>query len=541
MPILHRDFETRSTLDLKRVGGWRYAADASTAVWCVAYAIDGAPTELWLPGQPVPEVFTEAARNPDWLVGAHNDAFERLIERFILAPRFGWPLVPIERHRCTMAMALACALPAKLERVAEALSLPLGKDAEGARLMKRMARPRKPRRGEDPNGVYWLDDPDKLARLGQYCIRDVDVERDLYHRLPPLSDAEHALWVLDAAINARGFHTDGPLLQAASHIAEAADQALQAELAEITSGVLTSTNQTKALQDWLAEHGCEVSDIQKGTLSHALRRKGLDPAVRRVIELRREAAHAAANKIDTVRAWRNPDGRVRGTLQFHGAGPGRWTGRGPQPQNFKRDSDDLDGKIAAVATGDLAQVAARYSPLQAVGDIARAMICAAPGHRFLIGDFSGVESRVTAWVTGQQSKLDQWAAFDVSNDPLSEPYYLIGRALGLPEESAREKGKIADLAFGYQGGPGAWDNFASEDDVSTTEQKQQYKRKWRGMHPHTVAFWREIDRAALMAVRNPGRSFTVNRLQVVYDGSSFLTITLPSGRALRYPFPTIKP
>jgi DNA polymerase len=207
--------------------------------------------------------------------------------------------------------------------------------------MRMMAKPRKPRSGEDPSGVYWHDDPEKIARLSNYCIRDTDAEREVYHHLPPLTEAEQALWVLDAIINARGFYTDGPLLEAASQIATAADQAIQDELARITDGALTSTSQVEALQAWLADHGCEVKDIKKGTLSHALRRKDLDPAVRRVIELRREAAHAAASKIDTLLAWRNADGRVRGTLQFHGAGPGRWTGRGPQPQNFKRDSDDL--------------------------------------------------------------------------------------------------------------------------------------------------------------------------------------------------------
>ena len=139
MPLLHRDIETRSILDLTRVGGWRYATDPTTGVWCLAFAIDHQPAQLWTPDQPIPEAFIEAARNPAWLVIAHNDAFERLIEEHILAPRFGWPLVPIERHRCTMAMALACALPGKLEKVADALELEHRKDAEGSRLMKQMA------------------------------------------------------------------------------------------------------------------------------------------------------------------------------------------------------------------------------------------------------------------------------------------------------------------------------------------------------------------------------------------------------------------
>jgi DNA polymerase bacteriophage-type len=443
--VLFWDIETRSTIDLPEVGGWRYAADPSTDVWCVCFAVDDGPVQTWVPGQPIPEEFFEAARNPDWIVVAHNSAFERVIEEHVLAPRYGWPIVPIERHRCTMAMSLAAALPGKLEKVAEVLNSPLRKDAEGARLMLKMARPRKPRADEDPAGIYWHDEPENQARLQQYCARDTEAERWLYQRLPPLSDAEQELWVLDAIINRRGFHTDGPLLEAGSTVAAAAGAAAQEEVARITNGALTSTNQVEALQAWLGEHGCEIKDVRKPTLKHALTRKGLDPVVRRVIELRLGTAHAAAAKIDALLAWRNTDGRVRGTLRFHGAGTGRWTGHGPQPQNFKRDSNGIDTKIAAVMAGG----AGLASPLEAVGDIARAMICAAPGHRFLIGDFSGIESRVTAWVSGQQSKLDQWSKFDRTGNHEDEPYYILGRQCGQPTETARPTGKTADLAFGY--------------------------------------------------------------------------------------------
>jgi RecA-family ATPase len=291
---------------------------------------------------------------------------------------------------------------------------------------------------------------------------------------------------------------------------------------------------------WLGERGCEVKNLRKPTLRHALRRKELDPIARRAIELRLGAAHAAAAKIDTLLAWRDTDGRVRGTLRFHGAGTGRWTGHGPQPQNFKRDSDGIEAKRIAIETGDLAHVAKLYpQPLEIVGDIARAMICAAPGHRLLIGDFSGIESRVLAWVSGQQSKLEQWAKFDRTEDPKDEPYYLLGRSCGRPEESARSIGKTADLAFGYMGGPGAWDRLAPEDDSSGDEDKSRYQQTWRILHPQTVKFWGSINRAAIQAVRKPGTTFTCPRLTVVYDGETFLRITLPSGRALCYPSPRL--
>ena len=328
--VLHRDIETRSTIDLTDVGAWRYAGEPTTGVWCVAYAVDDARARIWIPGQSIPEEFHVAARESDWLIVAHNDAFERAIEERILAPRYDWPIVPIERHRCTMAMALSSALPAALDSVAEVLELSVRKDAQGARLMRLMSRPRKPRAGEDPNGIYWHDDPEKLERLYAYCRNDTDVERKAYHRLPRLADSEEALWILDATINQRGFHADGALLEAASCIAAAAGQAVQDELIRITAGALTSTDQVKALLAWLAEHGCQVKNLRKPTLNHALRWKELDPVARRVIELRLGAAHAAAAKVDTLLAWQDADGRVRGTLRFHGAGTGRWTGHGPR-------------------------------------------------------------------------------------------------------------------------------------------------------------------------------------------------------------------
>ena len=125
--ILHRDIETRSTINLTDVGTWRYAGDPNTGVWVVAYAVNDAPAQIWIPGQPIPEEFHIAARDPDWLIVAHNDAFERAIEERILAPQYGWPIVPLERHRCTMAMALASALPAALGTVAEVLELSAGR------------------------------------------------------------------------------------------------------------------------------------------------------------------------------------------------------------------------------------------------------------------------------------------------------------------------------------------------------------------------------------------------------------------------------
>jgi DNA polymerase bacteriophage-type len=155
-----------------------YAVDPSTGVRCVAYAVDHDPVQLWIPGDPVPPEFLQAAVDPNWIVAAHNDAFETAIDEHVLAPQFGWPLIPLERHRCTMATALAAGLPARLSSCADALETANRKDDAGERLMHQMSKPRRPRQGEDPAGVYWFEDPERLQRLYDYCKQDVEVERE---------------------------------------------------------------------------------------------------------------------------------------------------------------------------------------------------------------------------------------------------------------------------------------------------------------------------------------------------------------------------
>jgi DNA polymerase bacteriophage-type len=213
--VLHRDVETRSQAILRTIGTHKYAVDPRTDVLCCAYAIDDEPVRLWTPGDAVPEAFVEAARNPAWIVCAHGDHFETAIEQHILGPRFGWPLIPVERHRCTQSLCLAHGLPARLSAAANALKLSNRKDAAGERLMHQMSKPRRAHKDENPDDVYWFDDEERLNRLFDYCRQDVEVERELYSRLPPLLASEQALWVLSTTINARGFCVDRSFAEAA--------------------------------------------------------------------------------------------------------------------------------------------------------------------------------------------------------------------------------------------------------------------------------------------------------------------------------------
>src|SRR5215472_5041099 len=238
--VLHRDYETRSHSILKTVGTYKYATDPSTEVLCCAYAVDDEPVQLWTPGNRVPAEFIEAATNPSWIVCAHGAHFEDAIERHVLHPRFNWPTFPIAKQHCTMAAALAAGLPARLGTVADALDLTNRKDRGGERLMHQLSKPRRARKGEDADQVHWFDDDDRLQRLYEYCRQDVEVERELYGRLPPLSASEQALWELSSRINLRGFCVDGAFAEAARTIAKAAAPEIDAEIAELTAGDVTS-------------------------------------------------------------------------------------------------------------------------------------------------------------------------------------------------------------------------------------------------------------------------------------------------------------
>jgi DNA polymerase len=321
MPVLHRDIETDSDLDLRESGAWRYAADPSTTIVCIAFAVDDGPVRLWLPGQPIPSEFYEAARNPDWLVCAHNDFFESAIEERILAPQLGWPLVPLARHRCTLSMTLAAALPGKLESVAKALALPQQKDKAGRYLLQKMRRGQKLTKEE-------------LEQLYAYCRQDIEVERALYKRLLPLSAAEQELWTLDRVINRRGFFIDRTLAAAACEIEQKERKTCQQKLAELTNGRVTSIHQVARIKNLLKEHGCETKSLDKDALKTL---QAPDDTVRSIIELRRDGAKAS--KLKALLAGLDADNRMRGTLQFSWC-RNRQMGRRPvSAAEFEKDRD----------------------------------------------------------------------------------------------------------------------------------------------------------------------------------------------------------
>jgi DNA polymerase len=542
--VLHRDYETRSRLVLKTVGAHRYAADLSTAVLCCAYAVDQDPVQLWCPGDSVPTEFIEAAQNPSWIAVAHNDAFEAAIEKEIMLPRYGWPVIPIERHRCTQAMCLALALPARLSTAADALELRNRKDAAGERLMHQMSKPRRPHKDEDPVQVYWFEDDDRLQRLYAYSRQDVEVERELYSLLPSLSPTEQAIWEISNKINVRGFCVDRAFAEAARKIAEQATPEIDLEIQEITGGDVTTINQVARLTAWLQNHGCTLRKLDKEAIQRQIGKDDLPAPVRRVLELRLGGAQAATKKINALLARAGADDRIRGGFRYHGTATGRWSGEGFQAQNLKRPVvDDLGAAIAAVATGDYQHVQSLYPrPLAVVGDCSRATICAAPGRVLIGADFSSIESRVLAWAAGEQWKLESYRRFDATHDPRDEPYcetacriFRVPSGTFSKDSSERNVGKTCDLAFGYAGGVNAFRKFS---DLFTDEEVKQFAKNWRAAHPNIKKLWYRLDRAAWTAVQQRGRVVRCGVVTFKCDGV-FLRLTLPSGRKLAYPQPRI--
>src|SRR5215471_3023390 len=220
------DCETKSTLDLPQFGSHNYAHDPSIDIWFVSFCIvtDGVPGPVltWQPGEPPPAEIIDLHTDPEGLIAAFPDAFERQIEQNILAPRYDWPIFPIERRRCLQASALSFGLPASLDRVAEALKLPVRKTKQGKAAMKKLAKPRKPRPGEDPTKIYWHDDPKLIATLKAYNQDDVSIAVRIAEILGFIPPHEQDIWIMDAAINRRGVCCDVPLIDAGINIIEEA-------------------------------------------------------------------------------------------------------------------------------------------------------------------------------------------------------------------------------------------------------------------------------------------------------------------------------
>lgn len=559
-PALYIDFETRSVLDLKEVGLYSYANNVTTDAWCMSFAIGDEEPHTTI-GEPGADGLLYPRRSAaldkalahveaGGEVVAHNAAFELAIWNSIMAPRYGWPVLRPEQTTCTMAAGFAMSLPGALEDIALALGLAVLKDAEGRALMLRMARPRS-KKGVTP--IVWWDEPEKVSRLVAYCEQDVRVEREVHKRVMPLSDTERRVWLLDQRINNRGVQVDVPAARAAVAMAEELKALNDAKIAELTGGRVQTIGALIPLKQWMREQGVAVDGLAKQDVVDLLDGPPLPAAVEQVLHLRQESAKASAAKFEKIVDMAGyDDGRLHNMYAYHAAGTGRWAGRGVQTHNLPRNmpkAKQVEQIIQLVLAGEHETIDAVFGPpLTLLSQCLRSFFIAEPDHVLIPGDFANVEGRGQAWFAGEQWKLDAFVAADNKTGPgLYELAY--SRMFGVPVESVlnpseeRQIGKVAELAFGYQGGIGSFHTMGKNYNVRVSDaQAEEFKNAWRAAHPHIVQAWYDIQRAAISAVVKPGEVFkcgAAGRQASFKMVGSFLWLLLPSGRALCYPYPKV--
>lgn len=592
----HGDFETRSELDLKKVGLYRYARHPSTDVWCFAYALGNDEPRLWLPGQDCPAELAAHVKAGGPLY-AWNVGFEYEIWQEIMVKRYGFPPLDPQQLYCTMSMSFAMAMPGALDTAAYAFGVDEKKDKIGHAMMMKFAKPwkRDPTRWMDENPKFTLggqqwNGADGLRYLHGYCLQDVRTERAVGEYVLPLSEKERRVWLLDQKINRRGVQLDIETTRAAVEMAEFVKAECAKQMSALTGGAVQKVSAVAALKEWLASRGVQVDSIAKQAIVDLLNaddeEDGLEieneegdvavsdtlPAdVRKVLLLRQEAGKASTAKFEKMMDIAGDDGRLRHMYQYHGAGPGRWAGRKVQTHNLPREMppmERIEKILALVRAKDWRSIDMVYGPpLTMLSKCLRAFFIAPSeqGKVLLSGDWSNVEGRGQAWFAGEQWKLDAFRAADAKTGPgLYELAY--SRMFNVPVESVknpseeRQIGKVSELAFGYQGGLGSFRTMAKAyPDMKVQEMSDEqingYKDSWRDAHPAIAGarnergfrkggVWRAIEDAAIAAVMQPGTKFTCgvpgrHATYLMREEMPFLWCLLPSGRAICYPYPKL--
>jgi hypothetical protein len=537
--IFWADFETLSRLKLKLLGSASYLRHKRhTRPLLLFWAVNDGPFAVWKWGEPIEPL---RAAIKDRLFVSHG-AFDRICWNEHLVP-LGLPPIPIEHSDDCMVRCQKAGIPSGLDKAAAALRFPPELQKLDDRTMRELSRPREPRPDEDPDGLYALEDPEKLEKLIKYGKRDGKVRRAVYNALPPLTELDRLDWINSEQINEAGLYLDGLVIEKACGLIDIAKREANAKMARLTNGEIDTIGQIDKILARLNASGVGLKDLQADTLAEFLERKDLSDEVRGIAGARFEAADAAPLKAISMRARREEDGCARHVFRFWGAVTGRWSSSGVQVHNVKKsEGEGIQEKLAAVLSGDPDRVRQFGPIMKVIGDVLRAIICARPGFRLLGMDLSGIESCTLAGLAGEGWKVEQWKKFFRTRDPHDDPYFIIGKWLGFADEIARQYGKIADLAFGYGGSVGAWHRFAPAGDTTSDEQIKRYCKIWRKRHPATCRFWRGLDEAVLKTVQSKAITFfkglTLHCQTVARH--NWLFIRLPSGRSISYPFAEIK-
>lgn len=564
LPEVLVDFECRSYLNVVDTGAWRYAEDDTTEILCMAYKVGDGTTKLWVPElSDFPDELIELIENGATFE-AHNVQFERAVWLFCLKRKKGLPMP--RNWRDTLAVCAYRGIPLALDKAGAALRLPIVKDKRGKYLIQQLCTPKWGTKKE-PDRIY-REDFDLMQELYDYCVTDADSEHVLGKTLGVLPPAEQGLWVLDQRINQRGVQLDVNAVKAALSVINEVAENLNTELHTITDGAVERATQRDRMLNWFRANGLPaMPNLTKETVEDLLDRaeKGemdhLDPKVVRAVDIRSQLAKASTKKLEKMMQTVSSDGRIRGLLQYHGAGTGRWAGRLVQPQNFPRpfvtNAVNAKGKayldiellIDDIKKRDADLLDLAYpNAMAAVSSSLRGMFIAAPNHELHICDFSAIEARVTFWVAGCEDGLE---VFHKSDRGESEDIYcvtasdLVGFEVLKAEHShERQLGKITVLGCGYQMG---WEKlkYQAEKDYKVLlrdEEAQHMVGVYRSKYEEVKWLWYGLQDAAIRTVKT-GKPHFYQKIvyELVEDAAGrWLACILPNGRRLWYYNPFVE-
>ena len=549
MQHLSIDIETRSSADIGKTGLYRYAQDKDFGILLFAYKLDGSPVEIvdLECGEEIPDQVIRYLEDPSVIKHAYNAAFE-----WYCLNQAGYR-TPLEQWKCTMVHGLYCGYTAGLDATGKAIGLPQDKQklTTGKALIRYFCVPCKPTKNN--GGRRWnlpKHAPEKWALFKEYCKQDVVTENAILERLDafPVPEMEERLWQMDIRMNAFGVRVDTGLISGALTIDGISTQELTGEAVGITR--LTNPNSTSQLLQWLAEQGVQLDNLQKATVEETLTRETLPKNVRRILEIRQQLGKTSVKKYTAMETAKCEDDRIRGLTQFYGANrTGRWAGRLVQLQNLPRNYlKTLDYARNLVKAKNYEGIRLLYGNVpDTLSQLIRTAFIPSEGHKFVVADFSAIEARVIAWLAGEQWVNEVFATHGkIYEATASQMFHVPIEKIvkGNPEYSLRQKGKVATLALGYQGGTSALIAMGALSMGLTEEELPDIVSRWRSANPRIRDLWYAVEDAALAAMTTAQPQAIrglVFRLEgdLIY-GQSFLTVQLPSGRKLFYPKPFLQ-
>lgn len=537
--VMGVDIETYSSVDLAEAGVYAYVEAPDFDILLISYIFDdwgedNVKTIDCFDADPdMMAEFCEALLDPQIVKTAFNANFERTcLAKWLQKP------MPPEEWRCTMVKALTLGLPGNLAGAGEALGLPPEKlkDPQGKALIQFFSKPCKPTR---TNGQRTRNlpqhDPAKWQLYKSYNRQDVVTEQEILRKLSiyKTPESEQELWALDQHMNDNGVALDIPMVEKIVEYDTQRRQELQEEAQELTG--LKNPNSLAQLKRWLAEQGVEMTSVTKDTITEALRDPDLPDVVRRVLEIRTALGKTSVAKYSTMLVAHCQDHRLRGILQFYGANrSGRWAGRLVQTHNLAKNTlPDLALARELAAEGDFETMGTLFGETAFVfSELIRTAFIPSKGCRFIVSDFSAIEARVLAWLAGEEWVLEAFRnGKDIYCETASMMYHVPVEKHGA-NSHLRQKGKVAVLACGYQGGVGAMKRMDKGGSIPEDE-LQSVVDQWRQANSNSVKLWRTCELAARTAIEEHRTVRLKNGLAFGYINGN-LFIKLPGGRKLCY-------